>query len=70
MTAGTSWEQLPSCGGICSTSAARSCLEGGRASIKQLARDCGFGTDERMRRAFQRALQVTPEEYRRRFGRS
>ncbi|XXY85872.1 DJ-1/PfpI family protein [Sorangium sp. So ce296] len=49
---------------------ARSCLEGGRASIKQLARDCGFGTDERMRRAFQRTLQVTPEEYRRRFGRS
>ncbi|WP_437684034.1 GlxA family transcriptional regulator [Sorangium sp. So ce131] len=48
---------------------ARSCLEGGRASIKQLARDCGFGTDERMRRAFQRALQVTPEDYRRRFGR-
>ncbi|XXU95222.1 DJ-1/PfpI family protein [Sorangium sp. So ce1153] len=49
---------------------ARSCLEGGRASIKQLARDCGFGTDERMRRAFQRTLQVTPEEYRQRFGRS
>ncbi|XXU41842.1 GlxA family transcriptional regulator [Sorangium sp. So ce1000] len=49
---------------------ARACLEGGRASIKQLARDCGFGTDERMRRAFQRTLQVTPEEYRRRFGRS
>lgn len=49
---------------------ARSCLEGGRASIKQVARGCGFGTDERMRRAFQRALQVTPEEYRRRFGRS
>ncbi len=49
---------------------ARSCLEGGRASIKQLAGDCGFGTDERMRRAFQRALQVTPEDYRRRFGRA
>ncbi|WP_437296612.1 GlxA family transcriptional regulator [Sorangium sp. So ce426] len=49
---------------------ARSCLEGGRASMKQLARDCGFGTDERMRRAFQRALQVTPEDYRRRFGRA
>ena len=49
---------------------ARSCLEGGRASLKQLARDCGFGTDERMRRSFQRALGVTPEEYRRRFGRT
>ncbi|XXS80765.1 DJ-1/PfpI family protein [Sorangium sp. So ce176] len=49
---------------------ARSCLEGGQASIKQLARDCGFGSDERMRRAFQRTLQVTPEDYRRRFGRS
>jgi transcriptional regulator GlxA family with amidase domain len=48
---------------------ARSCLEGGRVSIKQLARECGFGTDERMRRAFRRALRVTPDEYRQRFGR-
>jgi len=49
---------------------ARSCLEGGRASLKQIARKCGFGTDERMRRAFQRNLRVTPEAYRRRFARS
>ncbi|MDI1484533.1 GlxA family transcriptional regulator [Polyangium sp. y55x31] len=49
---------------------ARSCLEGGRASLKQIARECGFGTEERMRRAFQRNLRVTPEAYRRRFARS
>lgn len=49
---------------------ARSCLEGGRASLKQIARECGFSSAERMRRAFQRTLRVTPEAYRQRFSRA
>jgi transcriptional regulator GlxA family with amidase domain len=48
--------------------AARLALEGGSASIKQIARDVGFGDDERMRRAFLRRLGVAPADYRERFA--
>ena len=48
--------------------AARLALEGGLASIKQIARDVGFGDDERMRRAFLRQLGVAPADYRSRFA--
>jgi transcriptional regulator GlxA family with amidase domain len=35
--------------------------------VEQTARSCGYGTPEAMRRAFIRALGVSPGEYRRRF---
>lgn len=46
--------------------AARQAL-GGAASIKRVARDCGFGSEETMRRGFQRVLTVSPAAYRERF---
>jgi transcriptional regulator GlxA family with amidase domain len=49
--------------------AARRALEDGRAPIKQVAHRCGFGDEERMRRAFVRRLGVSPSEYRERFAR-
>jgi transcriptional regulator GlxA family with amidase domain len=42
-------------------------LETTTASINQIARRCGFGTPETMRRAFQRGLGVGPGDYRARF---
>jgi transcriptional regulator GlxA family with amidase domain len=47
--------------------AARRLLEDSEAGISRIARDCGYGTTETMRRAFIRALGVSPAEYRRRF---
>ena len=47
--------------------AARRHLEDTAADIGQVARACGYGTPESMRRAFVRALGVPPAEYRRRF---
>jgi transcriptional regulator GlxA family with amidase domain len=47
--------------------AARRALEDGNAQVAEIARACGFGTAETMRRAFLRALAVAPAEYRRRF---
>jgi transcriptional regulator GlxA family with amidase domain len=49
--------------------AARRALEDGGAPIKQVAHRCGFGDEERMRRAFVRRLGVSPSEYRERFAR-
>lgn len=46
---------------------ARRLLEESAASIDEIARRCGFGTAETMRRTFLRALHVTPTDYRRRF---
>lgn len=37
-------------------------------SLTALARRCGFGSDETLRRAFLRQLGVTPSEFRERFG--
>ena len=43
-------------------------LERGDVSIKRIAADCGFGSDEHLRRAFMRQFDVTPDQYRARFG--
>jgi transcriptional regulator GlxA family with amidase domain len=47
--------------------AARRRLEDLGEGVDQVARACGYGTSEAMRRAFLRALDVSPAEYRRRF---
>lgn len=46
---------------------ARRELSESRRSIDQVAACCGFGTAETLRRTFIRRLQVTPNDYRRRF---
>lgn len=43
---------------------AQELLEATDLSIKQIARDCGFNEEDRMRRAFLRLLKVTPSDYR------
>ncbi|GAB3477462.1 GlxA family transcriptional regulator [Nocardiopsis coralliicola] len=48
--------------------AARALLESGAAGIDAVARNCGFGTAETMRRAFLRVLGVAPADYRSRFA--
>jgi transcriptional regulator GlxA family with amidase domain len=47
--------------------AAREALGATSLPIKRIARDCGFGTEETMRRSFVRVLAVPPHEYRARF---
>lgn len=47
--------------------AARDLLERGNLPISVIARQCGFGSDETMRRAFLRVLGVGPAGYRARF---
>ena len=47
--------------------AARDALGGTRRSIKEIARRCGFGSEETMRRTFLRTLHVAPRDYRARF---
>lgn len=46
---------------------ARRLLEDTDDAIDHVARQCGYGTPEAMRRAFHRDLGVSPAEYRRRF---
>jgi transcriptional regulator GlxA family with amidase domain len=46
---------------------ARMLLEGKASVLKSVANQCGFKSEEQMRRAFQRELCVTPQEYRTRF---
>ena len=46
---------------------ARRLLEDTARSIGWVARQCGFGDDERMRRSFMRRVGVTPSDYRERF---
>lgn len=46
---------------------ARTMLETGTAGVAVIAHLCGFGSSETMRRAFRRALGITPADYRRRF---
>lgn len=46
---------------------ARRLLEQG-AQVSQTARRCGFGTEETMRRSFQRHLGISPQDYRQRFS--
>ncbi|MGA9423320.1 MAG: GlxA family transcriptional regulator [Rhodanobacteraceae bacterium] len=47
--------------------AARRKLEENNLQISQVARHCGFGTDETMRRTFVAELGVSPSDYRERF---
>ena len=46
---------------------ARMLLETSDAPVDAVARECGFGTVETMRRAFARRVQVSPSDYRGRF---
>jgi transcriptional regulator GlxA family with amidase domain len=48
--------------------AARRELEDTGHGVEQVARNCGYGTSEAMRRAFIRALGVSPAGYRQRFA--
>lgn len=48
--------------------AARRQLEQGAESMKDVARRCGFGDEQSMRRAFQARLGVTPSDYAMRFA--
>jgi transcriptional regulator GlxA family with amidase domain len=47
--------------------AARRLLSESRLPVKRVARRCGFGSEETMRRGFLRVLAVTPQDYRSRF---
>jgi transcriptional regulator GlxA family with amidase domain len=49
---------------------ARQWLEHGKEPIEQVARKCGFGTPETMRRSFDRRVGVAPADYRARFRRA
>jgi transcriptional regulator GlxA family with amidase domain len=49
--------------------AARRLLEDSSRNVDQIARQCGFGDEERMRVTFQRNLGVAPRDYRKRFAR-
>ena len=46
---------------------ARMLLETSDTPVEAVARECGFGTVETMRRAFSRRVQVSPSDYRGRF---
>ncbi len=46
---------------------ARRRLEESSQSVELVAEECGFGSAESMRGAFQRLLRVSPQEYRKRF---
>lgn len=48
--------------------AARRLLEHSDNKLGQVARQCGFGDEERMRVTFQRNLGITPSDYRKRFS--
>jgi len=48
--------------------AARVALEATRKTLKEIAREAGFGTEDRMRGVFQRNLGVSPADYRLRFS--
>jgi len=47
--------------------AVRRILEETDMPIKRIAAECGFGREERLRRAFARQVGTTPAEYRARF---
>jgi transcriptional regulator GlxA family with amidase domain len=48
--------------------AARRLLEDTEHGVDHIARNCGFGDEERMRTTFQRHLAISPRDYRRRFS--
>ena len=47
--------------------AARCKLEQTVLPVETIAKECGFGNAERMRRTFQRHFEVSPHDYRARF---
>jgi transcriptional regulator GlxA family with amidase domain len=49
--------------------AARRRLEESGAGLDRVARECGFGGPDSLRRSFLRVLRVTPADYRHRFRR-
>jgi transcriptional regulator GlxA family with amidase domain len=49
--------------------AARRCLESTELSLRDIARRCGFETEDGMRRIFLRRLNISPMDYRQRFRR-
>jgi transcriptional regulator GlxA family with amidase domain len=48
--------------------AARRRLEECADPIEKIARDCGLGSVQALRRSFRRVLRVAPSEYRKRFA--
>jgi len=48
--------------------AARHLLSESRLPMKRIAQRCGFGSEETLRRSFHRLIEITPQEYRARFG--
>lgn len=48
--------------------AARRLLEDSERNFEQIAYQCGFGDEERMRVTFQRNLSISPTEYRKKFS--
>jgi transcriptional regulator GlxA family with amidase domain len=48
--------------------ATRQLLVSGKLPIKRIARQCGFGSEETMRRSFTRDVGITPRDYRARFS--
>ena len=48
--------------------AAQRLLSESRLPIKRIAQRCGFGSEETMRRSFHRLIDVTPQDFRARFG--
>ena len=48
--------------------AARRLLSETRLPVKRIAQRCGFGSEETMRRSFHRLIDITPQDYRERFG--
>ena len=50
------------------TEAARRALEDTADTVAVVARRCGFGSAETLRRTFVKRLGIPPDQYRRRFG--
>lgn len=48
--------------------AARRMLEQSERNLEQIAKQCGFGDEDRMRACFRRNLGMTPSEYRNRLS--
>jgi transcriptional regulator GlxA family with amidase domain len=48
--------------------AARRLLVESPVAIKKVASQCGFGSEETLRRAFMRLVEITPQDYRERFA--
>jgi transcriptional regulator GlxA family with amidase domain len=48
--------------------AARLALEATSKTLKHIAREAGFGDEDRMRRVFLRRIGVSPSDYRARFS--